>query len=163
MIVFLIPCFFLAQTYQTSTKTLLMPNLVVDPFFSTPQLPTGSFYDLYPPSLYAWNCTNYCQIDSLKTISANQNLPYDTSSKSQCIDLDSVVFFQNLSQHVLITVSGKYLLSVTWLRSLGNPLGKSFAIYINSTQVASTTVTSTIFRFNTIQLEFEAPKGILKL
>ncbi len=60
MIVFLIPCFFLAQTYQTSTKTLLMPNLVVDPFFSTPQLPTGSFYDLYPPSLYAWNCTNYC-------------------------------------------------------------------------------------------------------
>ena len=66
----------------------------------------------------------------------------------QAIELNSNGFFDEISQVVNIVSAGTYLVRLEWMTSYQNPLGKQFAIMIDSVVMVNVITTNEIYNWN---------------
>ena len=114
-----------AQLYDPNAYSL-GNNLVTNPTFTSPTIPTPLTYQDQTNTILGWNCIGQvCQILHIPRMCVFLGLPCSTQFQ-QGIDMDVWSIFVTISQIILITSPGQYLLTVEWMAPIIAPIGKSF-------------------------------------
>lgn len=66
-------------------------------------------------------------------------------------------------QNINVTEAGQYYFKITWMPAIDNPLGKGFAVYFNTTQVAQITATDSLYEDHVEEVLVNLTTGILDL
>lgn len=149
-----------AQLFNTSLFSL-GSNLVLNPTFSNPNI-GGSMTEYYAPGgIPSWTC-NEGQIVNIPSLCSAFG-PTCGANLTQGFDLDVTFAFELLSQGVSLNNSAQYLLSVEWVESVVNPIGKAFEIKINSTSLANLTTTTSNYVGNMNQFLVTGSPGMMNI
>ena len=124
------------QLYDPS-KYSLGSNLVQNFNF---ELPAVSNWITAIGSIPSGTCSPKCDIVNLAYYCATQSLTC-VINWQQNVDLNSNGFHDTISQVIEISVAGKYLVHVEWMRPIYYPIGQQFGVSINGTIIGTVTVT----------------------
>ena len=124
------------QLYDPS-KYSLGNNLVQNFNF---QLPAVSDWMVYNGSIPSWTCAPDCEIQNITNVCLSYSYICAVNWQ-QNVDLNSNGFHDTISQVIEISVAGKYLVHVEWMRPLSNPIGQQFGVSINGTIIGTVIVT----------------------
>ena len=127
------------SVYQLGT------NLIVNSMFNDPLLTGGALVIFVPNAILGWNCTGFCKVRDLY----NSCFSFGQTCQQlgrQVIELDYGAF-PEVSQSIVLTEAGQYLLHIEWVQPFNSPIGKEMTININSTSIANIIVGTSNFDY----------------
>ena len=125
------------QLYDPS-KYSLGSNLVQNFDFG---LPVVTNVTTKSGSIPSWTCSPKCEMKNATYYCIKFSLSCVVNWQ-QHLDLSTGNIFNTISQVIEISVPGKYLVHVEWMRPIDNPLGQQLGVNINGTLIGTIIVTA---------------------
>lgn len=103
----------ISQMVYNTSEYSLGPNLINNSIFRDSSLPTATSSNaFYFITMSSWGCAFTCELVSPYKACIEKSVACDIDPSIMGVDLDSIFFFDNISQVINVTTEGQYIVYV---------------------------------------------------